>query len=738
MLNINFEDNTFLYEDYKKITGYERMLSITASIPISNRNVSDYLKEITNSALNEKFPGSILPYLVEINGTKTINYFAVAPTIEKWRELSPLIYAYAGQTLSDFQKFTSNFEDGSENETWIREHFPFAARIQPGKSKEKRILLIQALSSLQKNISRAKRSKFSFQEPISELIKEFELALNNLDKKEVERILNLLDTGSRLEGVNLRFLEIRFYSAFGEWDKIIESSFLRDICQIKRPTNITRTIINAFFYYHFSHFEEDSDIQSFLDIFNNKIRTVSGNIFNFLPVKPSETDLVTFAFSLFSDEEENRKLFKELKQELKPEIYPKLVKVWNLLVQKTGKYQVQPFQDALPPEEIKLSEQDLIGELLLRLKTEDSLVLYNQLLENLKELPDNFKSIINPTLSEISSEGIRVPSNWIEWAELLYDEDFSNFKEIADKARDDWPIKSNFNDPVKVVKLVEIIENMSEGSIAKMRLNDALSYLITWLENDEEFPNPSFVKLYNCILTIYIDIPNISDNMLKSSQKLISAMFNLGLNNSSYADLIDILQILISRANGYKHLAWISDILEQSIESSCPDMNLRKDLFHSALKNMRSYASKLTLIEKKILTGIFLILDISDPIFEITPEQEQEENIDSSPLKKLEGLKIGIYSLTESAVRRAKEILESLVPSITVYLNHDHGLTRQLESMANNCDIFVMVTSSAKHAATIPIQNIRRTNNKPLIFPIGKGFSSIISELINYCNKPNG
>ena len=88
------------------------------------------------------------------------------------------------------------------------------------------------------------------------------------------------------------------------------------------------------------------------------------------------------------------------------------------------------------------------------------------------------------------------------------------------------------------------------------------------------------------------------------------------------------------------------------------------------------------------------------------------------------GLRIAIYSLTESSSRQAKAALEEISPSVTVDINADHGGSTRLRALAENSDLFVMAWLSAKHAASDFIRDHRGA--KPLLYSRGKGFSSML------------
>ena len=89
----------------------------------------------------------------------------------------------------------------------------------------------------------------------------------------------------------------------------------------------------------------------------------------------------------------------------------------------------------------------------------------------------------------------------------------------------------------------------------------------------------------------------------------------------------------------------------------------------------------------------------------------------------LGGPKIVMYSLLESSSRRAAETLRRLVPSVDVVTVADHVGNDRLAELSRNADIFVIVTASAKHAASefieqkeVGVGYLTSTLRVPLLF----------------------
>ena len=91
---------------------------------------------------------------------------------------------------------------------------------------------------------------------------------------------------------------------------------------------------------------------------------------------------------------------------------------------------------------------------------------------------------------------------------------------------------------------------------------------------------------------------------------------------------------------------------------------------------------------------------------------------------------IGIYSLDEAATRRAKTVLESVLPGVEVKSNHDHVANDRLRAMVTNVDLMVVATKVATHAATDAIREAR--GDLPLVYASGKGSSSIVRAVLEW------
>ena len=78
-----------------------------------------------------------------------------------------------------------------------------------------------------------------------------------------------------------------------------------------------------------------------------------------------------------------------------------------------------------------------------------------------------------------------------------------------------------------------------------------------------------------------------------------------------------------------------------------------------------------------------------------------------------------------SAGSRAKEILGSMYPGISIDTNDDHVCTDRLKALAKSADLFVFASRSSKHQAFFCIKD-HRPKNDLFVQPPGKGSASIV------------
>ncbi|RRV47823.1 hypothetical protein EGJ09_07375 [Pseudomonas sp. p106] len=122
------------------------------------------------------------------------------------------------------------------------------------------------------------------------------------------------------------------------------------------------------------------------------------------------------------------------------------------------------------------------------------------------------------------------------------------------------------------------------------------------------------------------------------------------------------------------------------------------------------------------------ILEVGESTPDFTDNKDSNSDTDSAirSVPDLQGKLLAIYTLTEGAARRARDVLEIIFKGLKVEINSDHSSTPALCHLAKTADYFVFSSRSSKHQAFYPVISVR----KDIIYPHGKGASSIIREFI--------
>ena len=199
----------------------------------------------------------------------------------------------------------------------------------------------------------------------------------------------------------------------------------------------------------------------------------------------------------------------------------------------------------------------------------------------------------------------------------------------------------------------------------------------------------------------------------------------LNLNNNVYDNILQIFEIIIQQINGKFYIDYLIDFAEGLLSYNVLNSLSRNKLLELILMKVYEQKNLLEEFHLDMLIKLSSTIELNFLFENLIDEKIQTEDI----LQRYIGKTIGIHTLFESAAKNAKKYLEDKIENVRVILNHDKAMTTTLKYVAEVSDYMVIVTQSAKHAATGEIQKIRRLNNKEVLFPIGKGSSSIVSIL---------
>jgi hypothetical protein len=733
MLKEDIAASAEFVKNYKEVSGW----------PVATCEDSLLLEEIFVTATEKSFPGAILPRY----SSPVTFYYAVGPTPQIWRELRPLLLSFAGKTVTDFSGIPSILDTSDPTEALLAGLEPYAvARLVPSQETARLALLsLRRFCTILINMQTVKRVRT---EPTSLILRNFRCALVASDREEAEECLDRLRRGLRLDALNLRFLEVQLLATFGEWSVLRSKAFFSSLCLTRRSLPVTCALIETLYRTAIAPYEEAGDSEKLLELHRSKIRPISGDLFQFLPPNVPLSVLKVFGLEALSTDPPRQDLTIKLEEIAASEPDGSFSQFWRLVKQDIkvcSDGTTNGLEDALweliaKPGVPDLQSAKAVLLTVAQLGTLDSYrgaSLYLQQLSSFQRdellgipwLRELWRSIDN----ELGWK--RIPEDWIEWSQLLAKEEFEEAYAVAEKACEEWPLKRHLNDHSKVKRLANALASVPDG-LASERLLDALPLLVDWLRRDLRFPNRSMVLLYETLLTILALNPGRSDSEFAMASLLIDALLSCGLDVPRYTQVLDDVLELARTATGARTLDWILDTMELTVIHPAADTNVRQSFLYGLLDAMMPLATRISRSQAELAKNLGLLLGWQTdkmPAFRELLYKACGDVEGGHQFRRLSGLSIAIHTLTESAGKHISEMLRKLIPEIRIELNHDHVGTPNLKALARNADVFVIVAQSAKHAATDFIR-IHRTG-KPIIFPKGRGSSSIFRALEEYATQ---
>jgi hypothetical protein len=325
---------------------------------------------------------------------------------------------------------------------------------------------------------------------------------------------------------------------------------------------------------------------------------------------------------------------------------------------------------------------------------------------------------------EEETRSVAIPTSWITWLGRIADPSFTNALELARLGADEWPIAGQVTDPANISALLTTLERANNDELAKERSTQALPYLVASLRRDTLFPNPALRTFYSGLLTLFALGPSRGAPVYDSSITLVEALLEVGVDARQYRDLASDITEIAGDGFGVKMVYWLLEVVEAFLRAPARDAAVRENFVHFVLSRLAPIRGRLSRMQQVAIQSL-------STEFGWTVDNASISQGPDELASYLDGRSIAIYSLVESAGRQAKAALQSLAPNLDVQCSADHGGTAQLRALANNCDLFVIAWSAAKHAATDFIRSHRR--DRPLVFAHGKGVSSLLRAVEEHC-----
>jgi hypothetical protein len=163
------------------------------------------------------------------------------------------------------------------------------------------------------------------------------------------------------------------------------------------------------------------------------------------------------------------------------------------------------------------------------------------------------------------------------------------------------------------------------------------------------------------------------------------------------------------------------------VNAACPDVDQRREFAIQVVAIFQRWYKRVDRAQLALLKTLAEELGMAEATGDLAKETSGSQA--ASEWAQLEGKRIAMYSLQESALQRASLVIQELCPGIRIDTFSDHvGGSAALKKASTSADIFIIATGAAKHAATTFIEDHRPKDLKPL-YARGQGSASLLSAL---------
>lgn len=219
------------------------------------------------------------------------------------------------------------------------------------------------------------------------------------------------------------------------------------------------------------------------------------------------------------------------------------------------------------------------------------------------------------------------------------------------------------------------------------------------------------------------------DVELKLMHDVLRHLLQAGLTAQEYARYLQDIHLVFEQVRSPHHMRWALDVCDALAMEPCPDPAARLRLLTAVAQAGHEFANRMP--ESDIAMLRMLAQEAGVDLTLPDPEKKPKAHADH---QAAELGTIGIYTLDETAARRATQILKSMYGTIDVRVNTDAVCTPQLKALVHRAALFVFAWKTSKHAAYYCIKAASRPN-QPLAMARGAGTTSIVDAVAQFIER---
>ena len=324
---------------------------------------------------------------------------------------------------------------------------------------------------------------------------------------------------------------------------------------------------------------------------------------------------------------------------------------------------------------------------------------------------------IERLLKDMRQERTGVQLNWDKWFTQMTSatkEQFAELEQLALLESVSWAPEAFSEEHIRGCL------SQGWGARAMDALRNVLPVLQEWTRKGRKRVSAGF--WIDLLLALALDDGYFCEDLVLAEQ-LTEAFLSTPHRSEDYSSVIDAVSTIWGKLESLETIREGLDLIELLSLYPSADRGSLDRLAQAMLQFCRNQRERLSPLPRALarelaqdLFGPDATAGLEDP----APPQE------ATALPDLKEKLLAIYTLTETAGRRAKVYLEKKYSGLKVILNGDLEATDVLGNLAARADFFVFCTLSSKHQAFYQVVECARKRNLPLLYPAGKGMTSLV------------
>jgi hypothetical protein len=324
-----------------------------------------------------------------------------------------------------------------------------------------------------------------------------------------------------------------------------------------------------------------------------------------------------------------------------------------------------------------------------------------------------------------------IPSTWATWLKrLTAEEPWKAAVFVAETGAREWNVEKFLRAPNTVQETADLLlsERPQWGQVA---LRDALPYFLEFcvLAGADARLKPVYESLF---VAVALD-PHVSLPQVAALVRIAHARLELGVSAPEYVETIRQLASAIQAVESPSVADIALEALEVVITTACPDVGERQQFAVQVIGLFQRWYTRIDAAQFALLRSLSDELAMAAAMPDL--ELEVGSVHASSEWAQLNGKRIAMYSLQDSALRRAAHVVSELCPAVRVDTFNDHvGGSPALRKASATADVFILATGAAKHAATTFIE-ARRPKGLITLYARGQGSASLLHALREHLER---